>query len=107
MVVVVGCGDMADVHGMVIVNELMEEGSAHHDNIPEMMNDDDVAVRRLVAMSPTVRHPPSLSMWLLVRLEMWRCHVILAVVVVGDGCAWLRALVTMARWVLMMVVEKE
>ena len=109
MVIVVGRGDVADVHGMVVVNELMEEGSAHHDNIPEMTNDDDVAVRRLVAMLPTARHPPSLSMWPLVRLETWRCHVVLAVVVVGDGCAWPRALVMMVRWAswTMMVVEKE
>ena len=110
MVVVVGRGDVADVGGMVVVNELTKEGSAHHDDIPETTNDDIVVVRRLVATSPTATwHPPSLSMWPLVRLETWRCHVVLAVVVVGDGCAWPRALVTMARWAswTMMVVEKE
>ena len=77
---------------------------------PETMNDDIVVVHRLVATSPTATwHPPSRSMWLLVRLETWRCHVILAVMVVGDRCAWLQALVMVVRWVLwtMVVVEKE
>ena len=62
MVVVVGRGDVADVGGMVVVNELTKEGSAHHDDIPETTNDDIVVVRRLVATSPTatwhLRIPP-------------------------------------------------
>ena len=33
VVIVVGSGDVADVGGMVVVNELMKEGGAHHDNI--------------------------------------------------------------------------
>ena len=33
MVVVVGRGDVADVGGMIVVNELTKEGSAHHDDI--------------------------------------------------------------------------
>ena len=49
-------------------------------------NDDIIIVRRLQ------------SMWPLIRLEMWHCHVILAVVVVGDGCAWLWPLVMVASW---------
>ena len=53
VVIVVGHGDVADMGGMVVVNELTKEGSAHHDDIPEMTNDDDVVVHRLVATSPT------------------------------------------------------
>ena len=77
---------------------------------PETTNDDIVIVRRLVATSPTATwHPPSQSMWPLVHLETWCCHVILAVVVVGDRRAWPWPVVPVARWAswTMMVVEKE
>ena len=55
----------------------------------ETTNDDIVVVRCLVATSPTATwHLPSRLLWLaLVRLVTCRCHVVLAVVVVHDGCA--------------------
>ena len=58
-----GHGDVADVGGMVIVNDLTwDEGGGVFTMItlPETMNDDMIIVHCLVATSPTVTwHPPS------------------------------------------------
>ena len=77
---------------------------------PETTNNNIVIVCHLVATSPTATwHLPSCVMWMLVHLETWHCHVVIAVMVVGDGCAWQRLVVGMVRWAswTLMVVEKE
>ena len=55
------------------------------------MNNDIVVIRHVLAMlQPAMWHPespmPSLMCLALVRLVMWHCHVILAVLVLGNRC---------------------
>jgi hypothetical protein len=71
-----------------------------------MTNDDNVVVRRVLAMShPATWHPPPRCVVLtspaLVRLVMWHCHVVRGVVVVGGGGARRREVLDVAvtwRW---------
>ena len=76
-----------------------KDGGTGHDSINR--NDERQHHHRLFGghvghsnMAPSIQ-----SMWPgLVHLVTWHCHIVLVVVVLGDGCAWWWPLVTAARW---------
>ena len=65
----------------------MKEGCAHCDNITR---NNKQRHRHRLSFGSHVAHSD-------VALETWHCHVVVAVVVVGDRCVWQRLVVGMVR----------